>query len=62
MTGVTRLAMQSAAECCGLSSSDPRVATWILARDQQCQLERVFEAELRQLPRGSQSGDHVASL
>ena len=54
--------MQSAAECCGLSSSDPRVATWILARDQQCQLERVFEAELRQLPRGSQSGDHVASL
>ena len=40
---------------------DPRVATWILPCHQQRQLERVFEAELRQLARSGQ-GDHVAAL
>ena len=44
------------------ASGDPRVAARILPRDQQRQLERVVEAELRQLVRRSQRGDHVPPL
>jgi len=38
------------------------VATRILPCDQQRQLERVFEAELRKLPRSGKGGDDVAAL
>jgi hypothetical protein len=38
------------------------MATWILPRDQQRQLERVFEAELGQFSRCGQGGDHVVAL
>jgi hypothetical protein len=44
------------------TSRDPRMATRVFARDQQRQLERVLKAELRQLPRCGQGGDHVTAL
>ena len=34
----------------------------VFAGDEQRQLERVFEAELGQLPRSGQGGDHVPPL
>jgi hypothetical protein len=41
---------------------DPWMAARVFSRDQKRQLERVFEAELRQLPRRGQGGDDVAAL
>jgi hypothetical protein len=38
------------------------MAARVFPRDQQRQLERVLEAELRQLPRGGQGGGDVAAL
>jgi hypothetical protein len=44
------------------AACDPRMAARVFPRHQQRQLERVFEAELRQFPRSGQSGDDVAAL
>ena len=38
------------------------MAARVFPGDQQRQLERVFEAELRQFPRSGQGGDHVPAL
>jgi hypothetical protein len=43
------------------ASSDPWVPRRAFPRDQQRQLERVVEAELRQLARRGQRGDDVPS-
>jgi len=44
------------------SRCDSRVAARLCPRDQQRQLERVYEAELRQVPRNGQGRDDVPAL